>query len=256
MSLQSTKSLDWNEELLADPHAVEDKRLRVQRMFAAIAPSYDLNNRLHSIWSDQRWRRKAVALANVKPSDTVVDIACGTGDLALAFTQAMGGMDNRTTKIVGIDFTYEMLPIARHKSVGTRIRYLQGDAQHLPLADGVADVASIAFGIRNVACPGTVMSESYRILRRGGRMIILEFSMPVNRVLRALYNFYFRRILPRTATWISRDRTGAYRYLPESVSTFISRQTMKKMLEERGFVEVEDFPMTAGICVGYRAVKP
>src|SRR5579863_6237207 len=109
MSLQSTKSLDWNEELLADPHAVEDKRLRVQRMFAAIAPSYDLNNRLHSIWSDQRWRRKAVALANVKPSDTVVDIACGTGDLALAFTQAMGGMDNRTTKIVGIDFTYEML---------------------------------------------------------------------------------------------------------------------------------------------------
>src|SRR5207244_6914319 len=100
----------WDDALLKNPHEAPDKRRRVQQMFAAIAPSYDLNNRLHSLWQDQRWRRKAVKLAMLKPTDVVVDVACGTGDLTLAFSAA------KPQAAIGIDFTFEMLPIANRKS--------------------------------------------------------------------------------------------------------------------------------------------
>src|SRR5687767_15154668 len=123
-------SLAWNDALLRDPHHVRDKRQRVQRMFAAIAPSYDLNNRLHSLWMDQSWRRKAVKLAGLKPTDEVVDVACGTGDLALKFAAALPS----SSQVTGIDFTFEMLPIARRKGPG-QMAWLNGDAMRLPLAD-------------------------------------------------------------------------------------------------------------------------
>jgi demethylmenaquinone methyltransferase/2-methoxy-6-polyprenyl-1,4-benzoquinol methylase len=246
--------------MLANPHAVADKRQRVRKMFAAIAPSYDLNNRLHSLWQDQRWRRKAVKLAEVRASDVVVDVACGTGDLTLALAAA------KPKAAVGIDFTFEMLPIAISKSKQLPTAncqlsivnsvFLNGDAQSLPLPDEIADVASIAFGIRNVQMPAAALREFHRILRPGGRVIILEFSLPCNRVLRGLYNLYFRHILPRTATLISGDKTGAYRYLPESVCTFIGREEMMGMMRSAGFERVEQFPMTFGVCVCYRGYKP
>src|SRR5687768_18065847 len=104
----------WDDQLLRNPHDVADKRRRVREMFAAIAPSYDLNNRLHSLWQDQRWRRKAVKLAELNPKDIVVDVACGTGDLALRFAQQLRRLGVKyRTQVLGIDFTYEMLPIAR-----------------------------------------------------------------------------------------------------------------------------------------------
>jgi demethylmenaquinone methyltransferase/2-methoxy-6-polyprenyl-1,4-benzoquinol methylase len=243
----------WTDSLLADPHSVTDKRQRVQKMFAAIAPSYDLNNRLHSLWMDQSWRRKAVKLSHLKATDTVVDVACGTGDLTLQFARALGPL--RNGQIVGIDFTHEMLPIAERKSTGIPISWFNGDAQSLPLADTSADVISIAFGIRNVATPLLALREFHRVLRSGGRVIILEFSLPTNPVLRKLYNFYFRHILPRTATLISGDRTGAYKYLPQSVNTFIDRQAMVRLLTDAGFEDITHTPMTFGICVCYRAVK-
>ena len=98
--------------------------------------------------------------------------------------------------------------------------------------------------------------EFRRVLRPGGRLIILEFSLPTNRILRGLYNFYFRKVLPKTATLISRDKTGAYKYLPESVNTFIGREQMTAMMREAGFAEVEQFPMTFGVCVCYRGFVP
>ena len=256
----------WDEDLLKNPHAVADKRQRVQKMFAAIAPSYDINNRLHSLWMDQRWRKKAVELALLNPMDVVVDVACGTGDLIEAFRE-YGGFhwvrpltdDEPDPQYIGIDFTFEMLPIARRKStfydLTTCIRYINGDALALPLPETCCDVVSIAFGIRNVADPSAALREFHRVLRPTGRVIILEFSLPTNPLLRALYNFYFRKILPRTATLISRDKTGAYKYLPESVNTFIGRDEMMTMLRDAGFTEVEQHPFTFGVCVCYRGVK-
>lgn len=238
----------WTDDLLQNPHAVADKRSRVQRMFSAIAPSYDINNRLHSLWMDQHWRRKAVRLAKVQRGDRVVDVACGTGDLSLAFLR--GGASG----VVGVDFTYAMLPLARAKS--SRIAWINGDALQLPLPDQCADVVSIAFGIRNVIDPSAALREFYRVLRPGGRVSVLEFSLPRNPVLRGLYNFYFRRVLPRTASLISGDKTGAYKYLPESVNTFISREQMLGMMRAAGFAEATQFPMTMGICVCYRGIRP
>ena len=271
----------WDDALLANPHTVADKRRRVQRMFAAIAPSYDINNRLHSLWMDQRWRRTAVKLATVKPTDRVVDVACGTGDLSLKFFYVLwriiadaafisGKSQNAYPaigQVTGIDFTFEMLVAAKQKyptftsgpppwyGARTPIAYVNGDAQALPLADQSADVVSIAFGIRNVADPAAALREFHRVLRPGGRVIILEFSLPTNPILRGLYNFYFRKILPRTATLISGDKTGAYKYLPESVCTFIGREQMMTMMRDAGFTNVEQHPMTFGVCVCYRGVK-
>jgi demethylmenaquinone methyltransferase/2-methoxy-6-polyprenyl-1,4-benzoquinol methylase len=270
---QANSSTSWNADLLKDPHAVADKRKRVQMMFAAIAPSYDLNNRLHSLWMDQRWRRKAVRLAELKATDRVVDVACGTGDLALRFAEKLWWLRSwpRPNQIVGVDFTFEMLPIARSKGdarfapvlsnpkptyLGSSMRWANGDAQALPLSNEFADIVSIAFGIRNVQDPAKALSEFRRVLRPGGRLIILEFSLPTNPILRSLYNFYFRQVLPRTATLISGDKTGAYKYLPESVNTFIGREQMMEMMRAAGFERVEQFPMTFGVCVCYRGMVP
>jgi demethylmenaquinone methyltransferase/2-methoxy-6-polyprenyl-1,4-benzoquinol methylase len=255
----------WDESLLVNPHEVSDKRRRVQRMFAAIAPSYDLNNRLHSFWMDQSWRRKAVKLSQLRPGDRVVDVACGTGDLTLGFFEGLrrtrdANSTGPVSEVIGIDFTHEMLPLAvakwsrnaaDAKAAATSVCFVNGDAQSLPLPDECCDVASIAFGIRNVADPFAAMKEFFRILRPGGRMVILEFSMPTNPLFRALYQFYFKQVLPRTATWISGDKTGAYKYLPQSVRTFISRQTMVEMLARAGFTDISQHPMTMGICICY-----
>jgi demethylmenaquinone methyltransferase / 2-methoxy-6-polyprenyl-1,4-benzoquinol methylase len=249
----------WDTDTLRDPHGIADKRRRVRQMFTAIAPSYDLNNRLHSLWLDQHWRKTAVKLAQLAPNDVVIDVACGTGDLTLLMARQLSrlsGNDRRSTgQVIGIDFTFAMLPLAVRKAAGAPISFLAGDAQSLPLADESADVVSIAFGIRNVVDVSAALSEFYRILRPRGRLIVLEFALPANRVLRWMYNLYFRHVLPRTATLVSGDRTGAYRYLPQSVNTFIGPEQMMQMLRQAGFARADARKMTAGICIGYRAVK-
>ncbi|MFT3785760.1 MAG: class I SAM-dependent methyltransferase [Tepidisphaeraceae bacterium] len=273
----------WNDDLLKDPHAVQDKRRRVRDMFAAIAPKYDLNNRLHSFGRDQAWRRKAVKLAELKPSDIVVDVACGTGDLTLAFYDTLLMCRSRAERklnspepfqILGVDFTFEMLPPASAKAAsshfgihlgceykrfgeerGKRLPFLNGDATALPLADASADIVSIAFGIRNVQQPMLALREFFRVLRPGGRVIVLEFSQPKNRLIRWANDLYCAKIMPHTATWISGDKSGAYKYLPMSVKTFMNRETMMQMMRDAGFVDVTQHPMTFGVCVCYRGFK-
>ncbi|MFG0253355.1 MAG: bifunctional demethylmenaquinone methyltransferase/2-methoxy-6-polyprenyl-1,4-benzoquinol methylase UbiE [Phycisphaerales bacterium JB038] len=247
-----TGDLAWNEALLKDPHRRADKAKRVEAMFAAIAPSYDLNNRVHSLWRDQAWRKATVRLAELREGDRVLDVACGTGDLARLFA-ARGAAE-----VVGLDFTQAMLDIAIAKpgqANAAPIEYRRGDAMDLPFDDGSFDVLSIAFGIRNVTDPAKAIAEFQRVLRPGGRVLILEFTLPRHRLLRGLYNFYFRRILPRTATLISRDRTGAYRYLPESVNTFIGEAEMRRLLEDAGFQTVTQKRLTCGIAAIYRGLR-
>lgn len=247
----------WSDAQLAlDPHAAHDKPDRVRRMFAAIAPSYDLNNRVHSLWRDQAWRRCAVDAARVRPGDTVLDIACGTGDLTQAFA-----LRSPAARVIGLDFTPEMLDIARRKQKrlpdadAARIEYLQGDAQALPIDSASVDVVSIAFGIRNVADPARAVAEFARVLRSGGRLVILEFSNPTWAPIRWFNDLYCRRIMPRTATLISRDRSGAYKYLPKSVGTFMSPESMCGLLTRHSFQGVTTRRMTLGICCLYAAVR-
>jgi demethylmenaquinone methyltransferase/2-methoxy-6-polyprenyl-1,4-benzoquinol methylase len=248
-SIETAGKPAWDSARLADPHAAADKAGRVRRMFAAIAPSYDVNNRLHSLWRDQAWRRAAVRLAEVGPGDVVLDVACGTGDLALALA------DRGPARVIGVDFVEPMLAMARCKSTASRrpspIAYTVGDAMALPLADRSVDVVSIAFGLRNVTAPQKAIESFYRVLRPGGRLVVLEFSLPANPLLRSAYNLYFRHVLPRTATLIAGDRTGAYRYLPESVNTFIDRAGIVGLMHDAGFTGVQARAMTLGIAVAY-----
>ena len=237
-------------ELDQDPHELADKADRVRRMFGSIAPSYDLNNRLHSFGQDQRWRRRGVRLTRPGPDSVVVDVACGTGDLSEAFHDA------GVSKVIGIDFTPEMLDVARSRArKGKRadLEYRHGDATNLDLPTDSADVLSIAFGIRNVNDPSKALAEFRRILKPGGRLLILEFSEPGNPQIRLLNNFYTRRVMPVTATIVSGDRSGAYRYLPRSIETFLPRPDLERAIREAGFERIQQHALTFGVCVAYLA---
>ncbi|QOI99775.1 MAG: bifunctional demethylmenaquinone methyltransferase/2-methoxy-6-polyprenyl-1,4-benzoquinol methylase UbiE [Phycisphaeraceae bacterium] len=246
----------WTDAELASPHRHEAKADKVRGMFAAIARSYDLNNRVHSLWRDQAWRRFAVRTASPAPTDRVLDVACGTGDLTQAFARA------GAAEVIGLDFTPAMLDVAREKAralptaEASRVRYMGGDAQQLPFPDASFDIVSIAFGIRNVADPGRALAEFARVLRPGGRLVVLEFDRPSFAPLRWFNDFYCGWVMPRTATAISRDTSGAYRYLPASVGTFMTRREMEDAVRAAGFTDVTSRGLTLGICVCYRGVKP
>lgn len=280
MTEQST-SKGWLADELHNPHQSPDKASKVRAMFAAIAHAYDLNNRLHSFGRDQSWRRRAVKLAQVQPGDVVLDVACGTGDLAMQFSRS------GAQSVLGLDFTFEMLELAQRKKPSshraiepsreekkspvenqkpqascysggkpqTFLTYTAADALRLPVNLASVNVVSIAFGLRNVSQPALALAEFYRVLIPGGRLIVLEFSQPANPLLRRLSGFYCRRIMPRTAAWIARDRVGAYRYLPSSVDTFATRQDMLQMMGAAGFTGLSVTPLTFGIAVIYRGFK-
>jgi len=246
----------WDKQTLANPHQTSDKADRVRDMFTAIAGSYDLNNRVHSFLLDQRWRRATVKRAAVQPGDTVVDVACGTGDLAEAFARTQAG------SVIGVDFTHAMLERARHRQnllndhVHQKIVYIEGDAMALPLADACCDVLSIAFGLRNVQEPEVAVGEFARVLRPGGRLVILEFDRPGFGPIRWGHHLYTNVIMPRTATLISGDRSGAYRYLPRSVETFLDRGRILDIMRDAGLEQVSAKSLSGGICASYFGRKP
>ncbi|MFO0832359.1 MAG: bifunctional demethylmenaquinone methyltransferase/2-methoxy-6-polyprenyl-1,4-benzoquinol methylase UbiE [Phycisphaerales bacterium] len=245
----------WADAELTSPHTHAEKAGKVRGMFTAIAVSYDLNNRLHSLWQDVRWRNFAVKQAQVKPGEVVLDVACGTGDLTQAFAQTPA------SKVTGLDFTPAMLDQARIKQhslpaqSAAKVTYIEGDAMALPLPDASTDVVSIAFGIRNVTDSARALREFARVLRPGGRLVVLEFERPKNPVVRWFNDAYCGQVMPRTATLISGDKSGAYKYLPKSVATYVTREQMLKNLADVGFVNAQAWPLSLGICVCYRALK-
>ena len=238
----------WDRQRLGDPHGQPDKAARVRAMFDGIAPTYERVNHVLSAWCDTRWRRRAVALARTSANDRVLDLACGTGDLARAFLEAS------PRGVVGCDFSLGMLHLAAGRGGGP-IRWCGADALSLPFADRCFNVVSCAFGVRNFQDIHTGFRETYRVLAPGGRAVILEFSMPSSRFLGRLYLFYFRHVFPRLATLLSRDQTGAYRYLPKSVSSFADSKGLTEALRSAGFDRVEHWELTIGIVTVFVAWK-
>lgn len=256
-SAESPAAPAWSEEDLAgDPHATPDKATRVQAMFEAIATRYDLNNRVHSFGRDVAWRRCAVEAARLREGDEVLDVACGTGDLAEALSQALP----RPRRVVGVDFTAGMLEIARNKlsrgGLPVPIDYRLGDAMALEFPDAAFDVVTIAFGLRNVSDPPRAIEEFRRVLRPGGRLVVLEFSEPRFPPIRWFNRLYTERIMPRTAAWLAGDRSGAYRYLPKSVAAFPGVETVGAWIESAGFTGLEQRCLTFGVCTIHSASVP
>lgn len=232
----------WTPDLLKTPHAAPDKAGRVRRMFNAIAPRYELVNSLFSAGRDQSWRRKAVRLAQVRPDDIVLDVACGTGDFSRAFASATPRL------VIGSDFAHEML---RRAADSSPARWVEADALRLPLADRCVSIVSCAFGVRNFENLRAGLAEMHRVLCPGGRVVILEFTRPTNPLARRLYEIYANRVMPTAATWVSGDTSGAYRYLPQSVVSFLDAPSMLAELGRAGFVRTSATPLTFGMVTVY-----
>lgn len=240
----------WDPAALRDVHQQRDKAARVEAMFDAIAPAYERVNTLATFGRDAVWRRRAVAAAAVCATDIVLDVACGTGDMLRAFAAHRPA----PARLIGLDFSANMLAAGRYDPA-RRPHLLRGDAQRLPLADACVDVVSCAFGVRNFQTLQQGLDEMARVLRPGGRVVILEFANPQNPALRRLYRVYCETVLPALGTWLSRDRSGAYRYLPKSIESFETRASMRRRLEDAGFAQVTDKAMNLGGVVLYRGVR-
>jgi demethylmenaquinone methyltransferase/2-methoxy-6-polyprenyl-1,4-benzoquinol methylase len=223
----------------------------VRRMFGAIAPTYDLLNRILSFGVDESWRRR---LAARLPSSElrVLDLACGTGDVAFAIAAA-----RRPSTLFGADFALPMLKAARSKAArrGAGPLLLQNaSAEDLPYRSDSFDAVTIAFGIRNVIRRERALGEIVRVLKPGGISLVLDFSLPPNPLIRALYGFYFHRLLPLVGGLIS-GNFSAYRYLPRSVEAFPPRQEFARMMEEQGLRRVAYEDLTLGIATLYEGHK-
>jgi demethylmenaquinone methyltransferase/2-methoxy-6-polyprenyl-1,4-benzoquinol methylase len=217
----------------------------VRRMFSSIAGRYDLLNRLFSFGTDVRWRRELAS--EIGPGDgyPILDLATGTADVALTLEKEREGQQ----LIVGADFTLPMLKIGARKvehREAKRIRLTAGDAYALPFVDDTFDAVTIAFGLRNLSYRVDGLREMLRVLRPGGRLVILEFT-PIDRpIIGPLFNFYFHKVMPVIGGIISGD-LGAYRYLPRSVEAFPNPIALGQEMIEAGFEEIKYRPLTLGI---------
>lgn len=234
-------------------YALSEKGERIRAMFGSIAPRYDLLNRLLSLGIDRRWRRFAVGKIGLSGAGRVLDVATGTGDVALE----IAAQTPDSVSIVGVDFCKEMVDLGRVKVEGSRhagrITLQVAPCEEIPFEDGSFDAATISFGIRNVVDRAKGLSEMRRVLKDGGRIVILEFSTPTSPLFRALYHFYFLKMLPVIGGAFS--RFSAYRYLPDSVLEFPSRESFKAMMSEVGFQDVRHFDLTGGIATVYLGTR-
>ena len=228
------------------------KKEQVARMFDSIAPRYDFLNHFLSAGIDIHWRNLAVERLRSEQPQKILDIATGTGDLAKS------AMKLKPHKIVGIDISKEMLEIGRRKvhkkGMSETIEMVNGDSENLPFEDGSFDAAMVAFGVRNFENLDKGLEEINRVLKTGGKLVVLEFSMPSSGIFKSLYSFYFSNILPSVGKMISKDK-AAYTYLPESVKAFPEGETFLNNLGGAGFKSLECKRLTFGISTIYTGIK-
>ncbi len=228
------------------------KKESVRQMFNNIAHKYDFLNHFLSVGIDKGWRRKVARLvAKHKPAH-VLDVATGTGDLAIALSK------RSNAKIVGVDIADAMLDIGRDKlqkrKLSKQISLVNGDSESLQFDNHYFDAAMVAFGVRNFEDLGKGLAEMCRVLKPGGLVVVLEFSRPRRFPVKQVYSFYFKHILPRLGRFFSKDK-GAYTYLPESVDTFPDGAAFLDVLEDAGFNETTEIRLTFGIATIYTGYK-
>jgi demethylmenaquinone methyltransferase/2-methoxy-6-polyprenyl-1,4-benzoquinol methylase len=222
-----------------DPNAVRE-------MFDGIARRYDLANHLLSCGCDFAWRKRAAEIVAAWSPNAIVDLATGTGDLALALAKTLP-----RSEIIGADFSEEMLAVAKAKGVR---RVVTADALALPFADRSFDCLTIAFGLRNIKDWNAALREMSRVLTANGNLLVMEFSLPSMSILRSVYRFYLHRLMPIFGSFLTRKKT-AYDYLGDSIEQFPGGEELVRLVEANGFSNAAAEPLTGGIVTIYTATK-
>jgi len=219
---------------------MEEKKTKVKRIFDSIAGKYDFLNHLLSFGFDFYWRRKALKLTELNSESILLDVACGTGDVAIQ-AKKMG-----VEKIFGADFSHNMLKLFNEKSGWIKGKSIQMVAEYIPLKDESVTNITVAFGVRNFYDIQQAFISFYRVLKTNSKATIIEFRMPSNKIFKGLYKFYFKKILPLIGGVISGDKE-AYNYLPSSVEEFDEKIKLPELLRNSGFKKIEIYSLTFGI---------
>jgi demethylmenaquinone methyltransferase / 2-methoxy-6-polyprenyl-1,4-benzoquinol methylase len=232
----------------------EDKSSLVADVFRSVAPKYDLMNDLMSFGLHRLWKRFTLSEAALRPGQTVLDVASGTGDLAKAFAQAVG----KQGKVIMSDINEAMLQVGRDRLADAgiigNVECVQADAEQLPFADNYFDCVSIAFGLRNVTDKAAALRSMFRVLKPGGKCLILEFSHPETPLLNKLYDLYSFNIIPKIGGLVTRD-SESYQYLVESIRMHPKQESLKTMMQEAGFEDVSYFNLSGGIVALHKGYK-
>lgn len=232
----------------------EQKEQMVASVFHSVAAKYDVMNDLMSFGIHRLWKRFTIDCSGVRKGQKVLDLAGGTGDLTAKFSRIVG----ESGQVVLADINDSMLKVGRdklrNKGLGNNIAYVQANAEHLPFPDNYFDVITIAFGLRNVTNKDQALASMFRVLKPGGRLLVLEFSKPQHEVMSKLYDFYSFNILPRMGSLVAND-SDSYQYLAESIRMHPDQDTLKAMMEEVGFEQTEYFNLTDGIVALHRGFK-
>lgn len=234
--------------------AKDQKALMVADVFHSVAAKYDLMNDLMSFGIHRIWKRFAIQCSSVRRGQKVLDLAGGTGDLTAKFSRLVG----EEGEVVLADINDSMLKVGREKlrnrGILGNVSYVQANAEALPFSDDTFDCTTISFGLRNVTEKEQALKSMFRVLKPGGRLLILEFSTPLFKPLNKAYDLYSFHVLPRIGEMVARD-AGSYRYLAESIRMHPDQETLKSMMLDAGFDSVEYFNMTGGIVALHRGYK-
>jgi len=232
----------------------KDKADRVKGVFDSVADNYDLMNDIMSFGVHRLWKRFTIEMTGLTQGQKVLDLAGGTGDLVKMMSPLVGSAG----KVVLSDINQKMLDRARVRLVDAavvgNVEYAKADAEDLPFADNYFDCVTMAFGLRNVTDKAKALSSIFRVLKTGGKLLVLEFSRPVNEPLEKIYDLYSFKVLPVLGRIFARD-SASYKYLAESIRKHPGQEELKTMLETAGFVKVDYFNLSAGIVALHRAYK-